>query len=47
MPGQETVRRAQRDLEERKSPSTAAAEFVREEIDHVREGKQYQSPLQI
>jgi hypothetical protein len=26
-------------LEEGKSPSTAAGEFVREEIDHVREGK--------
>ena len=39
MPERETVRRAQRDLKEGKSPSTAAGEFVREEIDHVREGK--------
>jgi hypothetical protein len=30
---------AKRDLAEGKSPSTAAGEFVREEIDHVREGK--------
>jgi hypothetical protein len=39
MPEQETVRRAQRDLKEGKSPSTAAGEFVHEEIEHVREGK--------
>src|SRR5215813_9120696 len=39
MPEQETVRRAERDLEEGKSPSTAAGEFVHEEIEHVREGK--------
>ena len=39
MPEQETVRRAERDLEERNSPSTAAGEFVHEEIEHVREGK--------
>ena len=31
--------RAKRDLREGKRPSTAAGEFVREEIDHVREGK--------
>lgn len=39
MPEKETLERAQKDLREGKSPSTAAGEFVREEIDHVREGK--------
>jgi hypothetical protein len=39
MPEGKIVRRAQRDLKEGKSPSTAAGEFVHEEIEHVREGK--------
>ena len=39
MPEKETLEAAKRDLEEGKSPSTAAGEFVREEIEHVREGK--------
>jgi hypothetical protein len=39
MPDEETVERADEDLREGKSPSTAAGEFVREEIEHVREGK--------
>jgi hypothetical protein len=39
MPEKKTVEAAKRDMEEGKSPSTAAGEFVREEIDHVREGK--------
>jgi hypothetical protein len=39
MPEKETVDAAKQDLAEGKSPSTAAGEFVREEIDHVREGK--------
>jgi len=39
MPEQETVRRARRDEREGKAPSTQAGEFVREEIEHVREGK--------
>lgn len=39
MPEKETMKRAKEDLREGKSPSTAAGEFVREEIDHVREGK--------
>jgi hypothetical protein len=39
MPEQETVRRAKQDLKEGKSASTAAGEFVHEEIEHVREGK--------
>ena len=30
---------AKEDLEEGKSPSTAAGEFVREEMHHIREGK--------
>ena len=39
MPEKETIERAQRDKREGKSPSTQAGEFVREEIEHVREGK--------
>ena len=39
MPEKETIDRAKKDLAEGKSPSTAAGEFVREEIEHVREGK--------
>src|SRR6266540_6111316 len=39
MPEKETVERAKEDLREGKSPSTAAGEFVHEEIEHVREGK--------
>jgi hypothetical protein len=38
MPEKETVERANEDLREGKSASTAAGEFVREEIEHVREG---------
>ncbi len=39
MPRKSTVKAAKRDLREGKSASTAAGEFVREEIEHVREGK--------
>jgi hypothetical protein len=39
MPEKETLDRARKDLREGKAPSTAAGEFVREEIEHVREGK--------
>jgi hypothetical protein len=39
MPEKETIRRARKDKREGKAPSTQAGEFVREEIDHVREGK--------
>jgi len=39
MPRKQTVRRARADLRAGKSPTTAAGEFVREEIEHVREGK--------
>jgi hypothetical protein len=36
---QQAMERARQDAREGKSPSTQAGEFVREEIDHVREGK--------
>lgn len=39
MPERKTLQRAARDKKQGKSPSTQAGEFVREEIDHVREGK--------
>jgi hypothetical protein len=39
MPENATMQRAEEDLREGKSPSTAAGEFVHEEIEHVREGK--------
>jgi hypothetical protein len=39
MPEKETIERAQEDAREGKAPSTQAGEFVREEIEHVREGK--------
>lgn len=39
MPEQETIDRAHEDAREGKSPSTQAGEFVREEMEHVREGK--------
>ena len=39
MPKRTTIQKARKDLREGKSPSTAAGEFVREEIDHVSEGK--------
>ncbi len=39
MPEKRTIERARRDAREGKAPSTQAGEFVREEIDHVREGK--------
>ena len=39
MPEKKTIERARRDKREGKSPSTQAGEFVREEIEHVREGK--------
>ena len=39
MPTRRTVSKAKQDLRQGKSPSTAAGEFVREEIEHVREGK--------
>src|SRR5437763_1307461 len=39
MPEKQTLQRARRDKAEGKAPSTQAGEFVREEIDHIREGK--------
>lgn len=39
MPEKETLERSEQDKEEGKAPSTQAGEFVREEIEHVREGK--------
>lgn len=39
MPEKKTQERADEDKREGKAPSTQAGEFVREEIEHVREGK--------
>jgi hypothetical protein len=39
MPDEATTKKANEDLREGKSPTTAAGEFVHEEIEHVREGK--------
>jgi hypothetical protein len=39
MPEQEAIDRAHEDAREGKSPSTQAGEFVRQEMDHIREGK--------
>jgi hypothetical protein len=39
MPSKTTVRRMQRTKSEGKAPSTQAGAFVREEIEHVRQGK--------
>jgi len=39
MPEKQTIERAKQDLREGKRPTTAAGEFVREEMEHIREGK--------
>jgi Family of unknown function (DUF6496) len=39
MPERQTLERAQRAKRQGKAPTTQAGEFVREEIEHVREGK--------
>ncbi len=39
MPEKETLKRARKDKREGKAASTQAGEFVREEIEHIREGK--------
>src|SRR5947209_3631701 len=39
MPERRTIERARKDAKEGKAPSTQAGEFVREEMDHIREGK--------
>ena len=39
MPEKKTMERARKDAREGKAPSTQAGEFVREEMDHIRDGK--------
>ena len=39
MPDRKTLERAAKDKREGKAPTTQAGEFVREEIEHIREGK--------
>src|SRR5258706_5775344 len=39
MPEQKTLERAREDAREGKAPSTQGGEFVREEMEHIREGK--------
>jgi hypothetical protein len=39
MPEKKTIERARQDAREGKAASTQAGEFVREEMDHIREGK--------
>jgi Family of unknown function (DUF6496) len=39
MPEKKTIERARQDEREGKAPTTQAGEFVREEIEHVKEGK--------
>jgi hypothetical protein len=39
MPEKETLERAREDAAEGKAPSTQAGEFVKEEMDHIKEGK--------
>ncbi|HEX4481120.1 MAG TPA: DUF6496 domain-containing protein [Rudaea sp.] len=39
MPEKATLKRAQRDRREGKSASTQAGEFVKQEMDHIRQGK--------
>lgn len=39
MPWKTTMKRAQKDKREGKTPSTQAGEFVREEMEHIRRGK--------
>lgn len=39
MPEKKTIERARQDEREGKAPTTQAGEFVREEMEHIREGK--------
>src|ERR1043165_6083683 len=39
MPEKRTIERARKDARQGKAPSTQAGEFVREEMEHIREGK--------
>jgi hypothetical protein len=48
MPEKKTIERARKDAREGKAPTTQAGEFVREEIEHVRQGQHgARSPKQI
>jgi hypothetical protein len=39
MPDKKTLRRAKRDKQEGKAPTTQAGEFIREEFHHIRQGR--------
>jgi Family of unknown function (DUF6496) len=39
MPEKRTIERARKDAKEGKAPTTQAGEFVKEEFEHIREGK--------
>jgi hypothetical protein len=39
MPEKKTLERARKDKQEGKAPTTQAGEFIREEMEHIREGK--------
>src|SRR5947209_7701454 len=39
MPEKKTIEAARRDKRQGKAPSTQAGEFVREEVEHIRQGK--------
>ena len=39
MPERRTIRRAEQDRRQGKAASTQAGEFVREEMEHIREGR--------
>src|SRR5436190_19363344 len=39
MPEKKTIARSKRDKRQGKAPTTQAGEFVREEIEHIRQGK--------
>src|ERR1043166_5813358 len=39
MPEKQTIERARQDAREGKAPTTQAGEFVREEMEHIRQGK--------
>jgi hypothetical protein len=47
MPEKETLRRAEEDKAEGKAPSTQAGEFVRDEMDHIREGRSTRQAIAI
>ncbi|MGZ3794958.1 MAG: transcription elongation factor, partial [Pseudobdellovibrionaceae bacterium] len=39
MPEKRTIEKAREDKRQGKAPTTQAGEFIKEEIEHVREGK--------